>query len=85
MVAIFALTAAVLYGTADFLGGAASRRASALAVLSVTAPAGLAVAVIAALAAGGPIRLAGPGGASPGARQARSRSSPSMPDWPRGR
>ena len=59
MVAIFALAAAVLYGTADFLGGAASRRASALAVLSVTAPAGLAVAVIAALAAGGPIRLAG--------------------------
>ena len=40
MVAIFALAAAVLYGTADFLGGAASRRASALAVLSVTAPVG---------------------------------------------
>jgi drug/metabolite transporter (DMT)-like permease len=59
MVAIFALAAAVLYGTADFLGGAASRRASALAVLSVTAPVGLAVAVIAALAAGGPLRLAG--------------------------
>jgi drug/metabolite transporter (DMT)-like permease len=59
MVAIFAFAAAVLYGTADFLGGAASRRASALAALSVTAPVGLAVAVIAALAAGGPIRLAG--------------------------
>jgi drug/metabolite transporter (DMT)-like permease len=59
MVAIFALAAAALYGTADFLGGAASRRTSALAVLSVTAPVGLAVAVIAALAAGGPIRLAG--------------------------
>lgn len=59
MVAIFALAAAVLYGTADFLGGAASRRTSALAALSVTAPVGLAVAVIAALAAGGPIRLAG--------------------------
>jgi drug/metabolite transporter (DMT)-like permease len=59
MVAIFALAAAVLYGTADFLGGAASRRASALAALSVTAPVGLAVAIIAALAAGGPIRLAG--------------------------
>jgi drug/metabolite transporter (DMT)-like permease len=59
MVAIFALAAAVLYGTADFLGGAASRRTSALAVLSVTAPVGLAVAVIAALAAGGPIQLAG--------------------------
>jgi len=59
MVAIFALAAAVLYGTADFLGGAASRRTSALAVLSVTAPVGLTVAIIAALAAGGPIRLAG--------------------------
>jgi drug/metabolite transporter (DMT)-like permease len=59
MVAIFAFAAAVLYGTADFLGGAASRRTSALAVLSVTAPVGLAVAVIAALAAGDPIRLAG--------------------------
>jgi drug/metabolite transporter (DMT)-like permease len=59
MVAVFALAAAVLYGTADFLGGAASRRTSALAALSVTAPVGLAVAIIAALAAGGPIRLAG--------------------------
>jgi drug/metabolite transporter (DMT)-like permease len=59
MVAIFALAAAALYGTADFLGGASSRRTSALAVLSVTAPVGLAVALIAALAAGGPIRLAG--------------------------
>jgi drug/metabolite transporter (DMT)-like permease len=59
MVVIFALIAAVLYGTADFLGGAASRRASALAVLSVTAPVGLTVAIIAALVAGGPFRLAG--------------------------
>jgi drug/metabolite transporter (DMT)-like permease len=59
MVVIFALIAAVLYGTADFLGGAASRRASAIAVLSVTAPVGLTVAIIAALVAGGPFRLAG--------------------------
>jgi len=59
MVAIFALAAAVLYGTADFLGGAASRRTSALAVLSVTASVGLVVAIIAALVAGGPFRLAG--------------------------
>jgi drug/metabolite transporter (DMT)-like permease len=59
MVAIFALAAAVLYGTADFLGGAAARRASALAVLSVTAPAGAVVVVIAALALGGPLQLAG--------------------------
>jgi drug/metabolite transporter (DMT)-like permease len=59
MVVIFAVIAAVLYGTADFLGGAASRRASALAVLSVTAPVGLTLAIIAALVAGGPFRLAG--------------------------
>lgn len=59
MVVIFALAAAVLYGTADFLGGAAARRASAIAVLSVTAPVGEIVIIIAALAAGGPVRLAG--------------------------
>jgi drug/metabolite transporter (DMT)-like permease len=59
VVAILALGAAILYGTADFLGGAASRRASALAVLSVTAPVGLTVVIIAILATGGPIRLAG--------------------------
>jgi drug/metabolite transporter (DMT)-like permease len=72
MVAIFALTAAVLYGTADFLGGAASRRASAIAVLSVTAPFGELVVLIAALLAGGPLRAAGlwwglAGGAAGGA------------------
>ena len=72
MVVIFALAAAVLYGTADFLGGAAARRVSALAVLGVTAPVGEIVVVIAALAAGGPIRLAGvwwavAGGAAGGA------------------
>jgi drug/metabolite transporter (DMT)-like permease len=72
MVAIFALAAAVLYGSADFLGGAAARRASAVAVLSVTAPVGGIVVIIAALAAGGPLRLAGlwwgvAGGAAGGA------------------
>jgi drug/metabolite transporter (DMT)-like permease len=72
MVAIFALAAAVLYGTADFLGGAAARRASALAVLCVTVPVGEIVVVVVALAAGGPLRLAGfwwglAGGAAGGA------------------
>jgi drug/metabolite transporter (DMT)-like permease len=61
MVAIFALTAAVLYGTADFLGGAASRRASAIAVLSLTAPFGELIMLAAALVAGGPIRATGLG------------------------
>ena len=59
MVAIFALAAAVLYGTADFLGGAASRRTSALAALSVTAPVGEVVVIIAALVAGGALHAAG--------------------------
>jgi drug/metabolite transporter (DMT)-like permease len=72
VVAILALGAAVLYGTADFLGGAAARRASALAVLSVTAPVGLTVMIIAILAAGGPFQPAGfwwgvAGGAAGGA------------------
>jgi drug/metabolite transporter (DMT)-like permease len=72
MVAIFALVAAVLYGTADFLGGAASRRASAIAVLSVTAPFGELIVLVAALLAGGPLRAAGlwwglAGGAAGGA------------------
>jgi drug/metabolite transporter (DMT)-like permease len=61
MVEIFALAAALLYGTADFLGGAASRRASAIAVLSTTAPIGEIVVLVAALAIGGPPSLAGLG------------------------
>lgn len=50
MVTILALIAAALYGTADFLGGAASRRAKPLAVLAITGPAG-AVVMLAAAAA----------------------------------
>ena len=49
MVTILALAAAVLYGTADFLGGVASRRASAFAVLAMTVPAGAVVVVVVAL------------------------------------
>ncbi|HZR51937.1 MAG TPA: DMT family transporter [Streptosporangiaceae bacterium] len=48
---ILALAAAVLYGTADFLGGVAARRASPLSVIAVTMPAG-AVVVLAVAAAG---------------------------------
>ena len=48
---ILALAAAVLYGSADFLGGAASRRARPLAVLAITAPAGAVVMVVAAVVA----------------------------------
>ena len=49
MVTILALAAAVLYGTADFLGGVASRRASVFAVLATTVPAGAVVVVVVAL------------------------------------
>lgn len=46
---ILALAAAMLYGTADFLGGVASRRARVFAVLAVTVPAGAAVMIVVAL------------------------------------
>lgn len=50
---VFALMAAVLYGSADFLGGTASRRASALPVVATSAPAGVLVMLAAVLVAGG--------------------------------
>ena len=46
---ILALAAAVLYGSADFLGGAAARRARPVDVLAVTTSAGAAVVVVSAL------------------------------------
>jgi drug/metabolite transporter (DMT)-like permease len=49
VVTILALAAAVLYGTADFLGGVASRRASVFAVLALTVPAGAVVMLLVAL------------------------------------
>jgi len=58
-VLILALAAALLYGTADFLGGAAARRASPAAVIVATVPAGavavLAVIAVIAVAHGGPL------------------------------
>ena len=54
MVTILALAAAMLYGTADFLGGVASRRASVFAVLAMTVPAGAVVVVTVALLAEAP-------------------------------
>jgi drug/metabolite transporter (DMT)-like permease len=66
VVTILALAAAVLYGTADFLGGVASRRASVFAVLALTVPAGAVVMVLVALlgqvpALGGLLGHGGPG------------------------
>jgi uncharacterized membrane protein len=49
---IFSLGSAVVYGAADFFGGAASRRASARSVLLVSLPIGLVVLIAAALFTG---------------------------------
>ena len=54
MVTILALAAAILYGTADFLGGVASRRASVFTVLALTVPTGAVVMLAVALLGGTP-------------------------------
>ncbi|HEY0718638.1 MAG TPA: hypothetical protein VGD68_13550 [Streptosporangiaceae bacterium] len=46
---ILALAAAVLYGSADFLGGASARRARPVDVLAVATSAGAVVVVVAGL------------------------------------
>lgn len=53
MVTVLALGAALAYGVADFMGGAASRRAPVLRVLLISVPAGLVCLTAAALLAGG--------------------------------
>lgn len=53
---LFALASSVLYGSADFLGGWASRRGSVLAVTVASQAMGLAVLIAAALLAGGALR-----------------------------
>jgi drug/metabolite transporter (DMT)-like permease len=59
MVILLGLTAAVLYGSGDFLGGLATRRAHVLPVLLLADIAGVIVALAAAAMAGGAISLAG--------------------------
>jgi drug/metabolite transporter (DMT)-like permease len=59
MLIVLALGAALLYGSADFLGGAATRRGALLGVLLTSALAAVAVQVPAVLLAGGPPRAAG--------------------------
>jgi uncharacterized membrane protein len=59
MSGLFALAAAVSYGTADFFGGAAARRQTALAVLLVSTPIGLLAMVAVALLTGGHATAAG--------------------------
>jgi drug/metabolite transporter (DMT)-like permease len=59
MVVLLGLAAAVLYGSGDFLGGMATRRAHVLTVLTLVETAGVIVALAAALASPGPVGLAG--------------------------
>ena len=59
MVILLGLTAAVLYGSGDFLGGLATRRAHVLPVLLLADIAGVVVALAAAAMSGGAISLVG--------------------------
>ncbi len=61
MVTIFALTAAVLYGSADFLGGVATRHGQLLGVLPLSAGAGAVIVLAAAILSGQPVHVAGLG------------------------
>jgi len=61
MVIMFSLAAAVLYGSADFLGGAASRHSRALSVAALSVPVGALVMLAAAVAYGGQAPTAGLG------------------------
>jgi drug/metabolite transporter (DMT)-like permease len=59
VVTIFALAAALLYGSADFLGGVATRKATALSILPASALAGAVVVLIAAVISGDAVTGAG--------------------------
>ncbi len=59
MVILLGLTAAVLYGSGDFLGGLATRRAHVLPVLMLADTAGVVVALIAAAIFPGSVSLTG--------------------------
>ncbi len=59
MVVLLGLAAAVLYGSGDFLGGMATRRAHVLTVLTLVETAGVIVALAAAALWPGPASLAG--------------------------
>ena len=59
MVVLLGLAAALLYGSGDFLGGMASRRAHVLTVLTLVETAGVIAALAVATASSGPASLAG--------------------------
>src|ERR1700761_978814 len=52
---VLGLLVAACFGSGDFLGGLASRRAKTLAVLSVAQVAALAIAIVVAFSVGGPL------------------------------
>jgi len=58
VVIAFALAAAALFGSADFLGGVASRRTRAASVVVISAPAGVVVIFAAAMLSGAPFQTA---------------------------
>jgi drug/metabolite transporter (DMT)-like permease len=59
MVVFLGLAAAVLYGSGDFLGGMATRRAHVLTVLTLVETAAVIVAVAVAVLSGGPAAMPG--------------------------
>ena len=59
MVILLGLTAAVLYGSGDFIDGMATRRVHVLSVLLLADTAGVIVALAAAAMSPGPVSLAG--------------------------
>src|SRR5580704_17418377 len=59
MVILLGLAAAALYGSGDFLGGMASRRAHVLTVLTLVETAGAIVALAVAAASSSPVSVAG--------------------------
>jgi drug/metabolite transporter (DMT)-like permease len=61
MVTAFALAAALLYGRADLLGGAATQRAHVLSVARLSVLGGLSVVLVAAVISGEPVRTGGVG------------------------
>ena len=58
---VFALAAAALFGSADFLGGVAARRVRAASVLLISTPAGVVIILAAALLTGVPFQAGGLG------------------------
>lgn len=61
MITVLALCSAIVFGAADFCGGAASRRRDPLSVLVVSLPAGLLVLLVVVAVVGGPLHAGAAG------------------------